>query len=182
MISSISGMRRGSRLEMIYYDGQILAYDARDGALLYEKSGEMPDPELQETFYTDSLRIESPLHGTPAAYDKDSGRLVRELEQDAYLTYVTQAGEYVVVQYVTAEGYCFGQLLNEKCEVLAELPYLCDVIGERLIFDYPTGDLRETKIFELEELREMAEKGVSVCQTDPACSLQFPGGELRNLY
>ncbi len=172
----------GSRLEMIYYDGQILAYDARDGALLYEKSGEMPDPELQETFYTDSLRIESPLHGTPAAYDKDSGRLVRELEQDAYLTYVTQAGEYVVVQYVTAEGYCFGQLLNEKCEVLAELPYLCDVIGERLIFDYPTGDLRETKIFELEELREMAEKGVSVCQTDPACSLQFPGGELRNLY
>lgn len=146
----------GSRLEVIYYDGKVLAYDARDGALLYEKSGEAPDPGLLETFYTDSLRIESPLHGTPAAYDKDTGRLVRELEQDAYLTYVTQAGEYIVVQYVTAEGDCYGQLLNGKCEVLAELPGLCDVIGERLIFDYPTGDLRETRIYKLEDLREVA--------------------------
>ncbi len=146
----------GSRLEVIYYDGKVLAYDARDGKLLYEKSGEAPDPGLQETFYTDKLRIESPLHGTPAAYDKNSGKLVRELEQDAYLTYVTQAGKYIVVQYVTADGYCYGQLLDGKCEVLAELPYLCDVIGARLIFDYPTGDLRETRIYEVEELKGMA--------------------------
>lgn len=145
-----------SRLEVIYNDGTVAAYSAADGTLLYEKKGEEPDKEMYEEFVTDTLRIESPLHGTPAAYDLKSGRLVRELEKDTYLTYVTQAGDYVVVQFVTADGYCYGQLLNSRCGVLAELPYLSDVVGDRLIFDYPTGDLRETRIYEIEELVEMA--------------------------
>ena len=146
----------GSRLEVIYNDGTVTAYSAADGTLLYEKKGEKPDKGMYEEFVTDTLRIESPLHGTPAAYDLKSGRLVRELEKDTYLTYVTQAGDYVVVQFVTADGYCYGQLLDSRCGVLAELPYLSDVVGDRLIFDYPTGDLRETRIYEIEELVEMA--------------------------
>ena len=146
----------GSRLEVIYNDGTITAYSAADGKLLYEKKGEKPDEGMYEEFVTDTLRIESPLHGTPAAYDLKSGRLVRELEKDTYLTYVTQAGDYVVVQFVTADGYCYGQLLDGRCGVLAELPYLSDVVGDRLIFDYPTGDLREARIREIGELVEMA--------------------------
>lgn len=148
----------GSRLEVIYNDGTVTAYSAGDGKLLYEKQGEKPDKGMYEEFFTDTLRIESPLHGTPAAYDLRSGRLVRELEKDTYLTYVTQAGEYVVAQFVTADGYCYGQLLNGQCEVLAELPYLSDVLGERLIFDYSTGDLRESRIYEIEELTELAKE------------------------
>ena len=119
--------------------------------------GEKPDSTLFEEFYTDRLRIESPLHGTPAAYDKESGRLIKELAQDAYLTYVTQAGDYVVTQYVTADGEYYGQLLNESCEVLAELPYLSDVMGETLLFDYPTGNLRESRIYNLNELIQTAQ-------------------------
>lgn len=148
----------GARLEVIYNDGKRVGYDAKDGSLLYEEMGEKPDKTFYEEFYTDNLRMESPLHGTPAAYDIKTGRLVRELSKDAYLTYVTQAGEYLVAQYVTAEGDFYGELLNAQCEVLARLPYLCDVIGERLIFDYPTGDLREMKIYSKEELIEMGEK------------------------
>lgn len=147
----------GSRLEVIYNDGTIRAYSAEDGSLLYEKKGEKPDQGMYEEFVTDTLRIESPLHGTPAAYDLRTGRFVRELEKDTYLTYVTQSGAYIVVQYVTADGYCYGQLLNGKCEVLAELPYLCDVTDDMLIFDYPTGDLREVRIYEIGELVEAAE-------------------------
>ena len=77
---------------------------------IFEKKAEKPDKEMYEEFVTDTLRIESPLHGTPAAYDLKSGRLVRELEKDTYLTYVTQAGDYVVVQFVTADGCCYGQV------------------------------------------------------------------------
>lgn len=148
----------GSRLEVIYNDGTVTAYSAGDGSRLYEKKGEKPDQNMYEEFVTDTLRIESPLHGTPAAYDLKSGRLVRELEKDTYLTYVTQAGEYVVVQFVTADGYCYGQLLDSRCRVLAELPYLSDVIGNTLIFDYPTGNLREAQIHEIGELCEMAKR------------------------
>ncbi len=147
----------GSRLEVIYNDGTVTAYSAEDGSRLYEKKGEKPDKDMYEEFVTDTLRIESPLHGTPVAYDLKSDRLVRELEKDTYLTYVTQSGEYVIVQFVTADGYCYGQLLDSRCGVLAELPYLSDVIGDTLIFDYPTGNLRETQIYEIGELCEMAE-------------------------
>lgn len=146
----------GSRLEVIYNDGTVAAYSAEDGSLLYERKGEKPDRSLYEEFVTDTLRIESPLHGTPAAYDLKSGRLIRELEKDTYLTYVTQTGEYVIVQFVTANGYCYGQLLDSRCRVLAELPYLSDVVGDTLIFDYPTGNLRETRIYEIGELCEIA--------------------------
>ena len=146
-----------SRLDVYYNDGNVISYDAADGALLAETMGEKPDSTLFEEFYTDRLRIESPLHGTPAAYDKESGRLIKELAQDAYLTYVTQAGDYVVTQYVTADGEYYGQLLNENCEVLAELPYLSDVMGETLLFDYPTGNLRESRIYNLNELIQTAQ-------------------------
>ena len=148
----------GSRLEVTYNDGTIRAYSAVNGEVQYEKQGDRPDAGFGESFTVGNLRIESPLHGTPAAYDVKSGRLVRELEKDAYLTYVTQAGEYIVVQYVTADGYCYGQLLNDRCELLADLPYLCDVIEERLIFDYPTGNMRESHIYDIGELISIAQK------------------------
>ena len=65
-----------------------------------------------------------------------------------------------MAQYVTVEGDYYGELLNAQCEVLAKLPYLCDVIEERLIFDYPTGDLREIEIYSREELMEIGKKQI----------------------
>lgn len=147
-----------SRLEVIYNDGTVRAYSAQDGSVLWEKSGEAPDPSLYEEFFTDKLRITSPLHETPAAYDRESGELIRELEKDAYLTYVTQVGEYVITEYVSAQGERFGLLLDENCETLAKLPYLCDIAGDMLVFDYPSGILRQSRIYSLQELTALAEQ------------------------
>lgn len=145
-----------SYLQVIYNDGRINTYDAGDGKLLSEKTGEKPDKEMYEEFYTQEYRIESPLHGTPVVYDAETDQKITELEQEAYLTYVTEGDEYIIAQYVTAEGICFGQLLDKKCEVLAELPNLCDVTEDFLLFDYPTGDIRKSKIYQIDEIIQTA--------------------------
>ncbi len=97
------------------------------------------------------------MHGTPAVYDKESGKLIRELEKDAYLTYVTQTGDYIITEYITTENERYGLLLNEKCETLAKLPNLCDIVDGSLIFDYSSGDLRKSSIYGLDELKVLAE-------------------------
>lgn len=145
-----------SYLEVFYYDGRICRYDAADGTLFDEETADPPDPSLHETFETDTLRIESPLHGTPVAYDKTSGRKVAELDPDAYLTYVTQVEDCLVVQYVTADNQRYGRVLDGQCRVLATLPELCDVVGETLLFDYPTGDVRQAPLYDLATLLQMA--------------------------
>lgn len=146
----------GSRLEIYYKDGRITAYSAEDGTLLYEKTGEMPDMTLNEEFLTDEYRIVSRLHEAPEVYDRKSGKLVCYLKDDDSLTYVTQIDGGIVVQYVTADGYCYGQLLDEKCKVIAELPYLCDVLDGSLIFDCPNGNLRQSRVYLIDEIKEIA--------------------------
>lgn len=148
----------GSWLEVIYNDGRVLGYRASDGVLDYERKIKPPDPTLYEKFETEQLLFSSPLHGPVSVYDRETGNLVRELEEDAYLTYVTEIGQGIVVQYVTADGFFYGQLLNGQCQILAELPYLCDVIDGQLVFDYPTGNLRESRIYSIDELIDMAHK------------------------
>lgn len=149
----------GSRLEITYYDGTVMAYSAEDGSVCYEKHVEAPDRDIVDIFETDLYRIESPLHGSPQVYDIKSGKLLYELSEDAYLTYVTQVNDYIIVQYISAsDDYCYGHLLNNQCEVLAELPYLCDIYEERLYFDYPSGDVRGSRIFNIDELIENAQK------------------------
>ena len=141
-----------SYLEVIYYDGTVRTYSAADGSLRSETVGEAPNPDLYEEFVTDHLRITAPLHEAPVAYDRESGREIRTLEQDAYLTYVTQVGEYVITEYISAQGERYGLLLDENCETLAYLPNLCDIVGERLVFDYSSGSVRESRIYSIQEL------------------------------
>ena len=144
-----------SYLEVTYYDGMVRAWSGQDGALLWERQEEKPDTSADEVFFTDSLRIEAPLHETPVAYDLDTGKEVAELEADDYLIYVTQAGGYVITEYVTALGERYGLLMNDRCEVLARLPDLCDMVDDTLYFDCPSGHLRSSPIYGLDELREM---------------------------
>lgn len=145
-----------SCLEVTYDNGKADIYSAKDGSLLREEVTEMSAQDLDEEFLVDDLRIESPLHGTPTVYDAKTGQELARLKKDTYLTYVEKAGDYIIAQYITADGYRSGQLLNKECEVLAELPYLCDVIGDKLIFDYPAGSIRESKIYDVDELIHMA--------------------------
>lgn len=145
-----------SYLEVIYNDGKSRVYSAADGTLVNETQNAAPDRSLYEEFHVNGLRIESPLHGAPAAYDEKTGKQVNVLSEEDYLTYVTPAGENFVAQFMTTDGYFYGQLLNADCEVLAQLPYLCDVINNVLIFDYPTGNLRQSHIYDIGQLQSAA--------------------------
>ena len=148
-----------SWLEVTWYDGTVRRYSGADGSLLGEERGEAPDESLYEEFFTSRYRITSPLHGTPAAYDRETGSLVKELEKDAYMTYVTELGEYIITEYTSATGERYGLLLNQALETLAVLPNLCDVADGRLIFDYPSGHLRESRIYSLAELLARTDRG-----------------------
>lgn len=148
----------GSYLEVFYNDGTIRSYSALDGSLLSERSGEAPDGTLYEEFLTDAYRITSPLHGTPEVYDRESGKLVCTLEPDAYLTYVTQVGDKIITEYISAQGQRYGLLLDENCETLADLPGLCDVLPDgTLVFDDMRGNLRQSRIYSMQELLALAE-------------------------
>lgn len=143
----------GSYLEVIYYSGLRQAWSAVDGTLLWEKHGDAADTSLEDVFTTDELQILSPLHGTPAAYDLKTGKLVRELEAEDYLTYVTQVGSQIITEYISAQGQRYGLLLDGNCNVLAELPCLCDILADgTLVFDDMRGNLRQGRIYSTQEL------------------------------
>ena len=140
------------RLEVTFQDGRICAYSAKDGTLIEERQGDQPDLTLYEEFYTDEYRIETSLHETPVVYEKDGNRKICELEPDAELVYVTQSGPYIITEYLSMDGQRYGLILNGDCETLAELPYLCDIDGDVLYFDYPAGVVRQTRIYSIDEL------------------------------
>lgn len=147
----------GDVLEVIYNQGTVRRYAIDDGNLLSEEPGPPPDRTLDEEFLTDRLRITAPLHGSPVAYDRESGERIRELEREDYLTYVTQVEEYIVTEYITSQGERYGLLLNEACETLARLPGLCDILPDgTLIFDDMRGNLRQSRIYSKQDLVDLA--------------------------
>lgn len=149
---------KGSRLEVIYYSGLVRSYSAADGSVVSEEQKDPPDASLYEEFLTDHLRIERPLHGTPVVYDRETGEMLRELDPDYTITYATQAGDRVIIQYISAQtGEHYGLLMNENLDTLARLPGLCDILEDgRLIFDDMKGSLRQSRIYTAQELMELA--------------------------
>lgn len=147
----------GSWLEVIWYDGMVRCYSAADGTLLSETAGEPPSKDLYEEFYTDKYRIASSLHGAPEVYDIRSGRLVATLEEDSYLTYVTQIEGYIMTEYISAAGERYGILLDNDLQKLAYLPGLCDITEDMLVFDYGSGNLRQCRLYSLQELIALGE-------------------------
>ena len=146
-----------SWLEVTYNNGFVRDYSAADGSVLDERQGDAPDLSLTEEFLTDRFRIVRTLHDAPVVYDRQSGKRIRELQQDDTLTYVDQIGDCLMTWYITAQGEWYGLLLDENLETLARLPYLCDVLENRVVFDYPSGELKESPLYSLEELLSMAE-------------------------
>lgn len=147
----------GSWLETIWYDGTVRCYSSADGSLISEIRQEAPDRKLYEEFYIDQYRIASSLHEPPEVYESDTGKLVAVLEEESYLTYVTEAGEYIITEYITASGGRYGILLDRSFQELAYLPGLCDFIGDMLVFDYESGNLRQCKLYSMDELAALGE-------------------------
>lgn len=146
-----------SYLEVIWYDGKIRHYSAKDGSLLYEIQDKAPAKSLYEEFETDSYRVISNLHSAPEVYEKENGELVAVLEEDAYLTYVTQIGENILTEYISTSGERYGVLLNHNLEKTAVLPGVCDFWENMLIFDDKTGILRHSRLYSPQELMTLGE-------------------------
>lgn len=113
---------------------------------------------MYEEFYTDKYKIISYLHSAPEVYETDMNNLVKTLEEDAYLTYVTQVEENILTEYVSTSGERFGVLLNQELEKLAVLPGLCDVWDDMLLFDNGMGIVRQCRFYSQQELFTLAEK------------------------
>lgn len=145
-----------SWLEVTWYDGTVRRYDANDGRLISEDKTKAPDMDLYEEFYAGNYRIESKLHEAAKAYDIKSGKPVRTLESEAYLTYVSEYGDYIITEYVSESGERYGLLMNQRLETLAYLPRLCDITEEGLIYDYGAGGLRRSPLYGIDELVKMA--------------------------
>lgn len=147
-----------SWLEVIWYDGTVRCYDAKDGTLISEEMGKKPSKTLKETFETDKYQFVSELHGTPQVYDRKTEKLVGELEKDSYLTYVTEWNGMILTEYVDADGRRYGLILNQDLETLAYLPDLCDMEDGTFFFDYGNGELRQCRFYSLQDLMELGEQ------------------------
>lgn len=148
----------GSRLEVIYYDGQVRSYSAEDGRLLAETRRDPPDRSLEEEFLTSRYRIVRGPLGTPEVSDRTSGEPVGQLQSEDTLIYMTETGEYLVAEFwADSSQERYGLLLNQDLEVLAKLPNLCDVTANgTLLFDDMAGNLRQSLIYSPEELLALA--------------------------
>lgn len=143
-------------LEVTYYDGRVLLYDGRGGELVEYRDIVPPDESLYEEFLTDHYRVTSPLHGAPEAFPLEGGEAVADLSSEGYLTYVTQVGDYLITEYVTASGQRYGLLRDSQWAVLARLPGLCDITEDgTLIFDDGKGILRQSRIYSTQELTDL---------------------------
>lgn len=140
-------------LEVTYYDGQVLRYDGATGELVGQEQIAPPDASLYEEFFTDRYRVTSPLHGAPEAFLLSGGDAVADLTSEGYLTYVTQVGDYLITEYITADGERYGLLRDDAWAVLARLPQLCDITEDgTLVFDDGQGILRQSRIYSAQEL------------------------------
>lgn len=146
----------GSYLEVIWYDGRHRFYSATDGTLIKEEQQEKPDERLYEEFLTSKYRFTSELGKVAEVYNLKNGKKVMSLPQEAYLTYVTETGDYIVVQYVimseNGDRDKTAILMNQQLETVAVLPDLCDVYNDTLYFDYMSGHIKKSRIYSVDEL------------------------------
>lgn len=148
----------GDCLEVTYYSGKIVSYSADNGEIISETEGSPPDKGAGEEFETEQFIIKAPLQGTPTVYSKESGEKLTDLSSEDDLTYITEVDGYIIAQYRGTDGRYYGVLMNNDCEPIARLPNLCDISGNSLVFDFPSGNIKISPIYELDELKNRAKK------------------------
>lgn len=146
----------GDYLEVTYYSGKVVSYSASTGNVISENETVPPDDSLDEELETESFIVKAPLHGAPTVYDKKTGSEIAVLSGEDHLTYITETDKYIISQYISSEGMYYGVLMNKKFEPIAKMPYLCDISGDMLIYDLPSGNIKISPVYELNELKEKA--------------------------
>ena len=147
---------QGDYLEVFYDDGRVRRYDAKNGEFLGEMLQEPPDGTHDEGFEMEDASIDAPLIGTPEIYQSD-GTYIGELDPDGYMVNAVQTGDFLVTEYINANGERYGFLLTLDGKAIADLPNICDILSDgTLIFDDQHGNLYYSRIYSLEELLVMA--------------------------
>ena len=144
-------------LEMRYRNGRIVGYSVWTGERLYEEWGETPDPEHPvNKFQTADYLVVSNNRGAPEIYDASGENLLKIMEGTNHLAYARQIGDYLILHYNAIEEdqqKFYGLLLDRNLETVAELPQLCDYLPDgTLIFDDMFGNLRQSRIYSIDEL------------------------------
>ncbi len=147
-----------SYLEVIWYDGIVNYYSARDGRMMETRQITPPSKDLYEEFETTKYRFESTLHEPVEVYDIESGNKIATLDEDAELVYVTEVGEYVIAEYFDMQSKRYGILLDENMETVAHFPNMSDFYNNQVVFDYGKGKLFASKIYTTSELLEIAKE------------------------
>ncbi|MDO5132346.1 MAG: protein kinase family protein [Eubacteriales bacterium] len=142
-----------SRLEVTWFDGTVRCYSAADGSLLSVSHVRPPDRSLREAFVTGKYRLVSMPQKPTEIFDLKTGEKRGEFNVDANLAYVTEVNGFLIMEYfTTVERKRYGLLVNDSFEILAELPGLCDILGDELIFDDRAGSLYSRRLYSLQEL------------------------------
>lgn len=152
---------KDSYLEIKYNNGSVNKYSATNGELVEKRQEKAPDQSLDEVFQIDDYIVESPLHGALKVYRGKKRELVTTLKEDGFLTYVNKIGDNYVFQYVTTDGCKYGYMFDKKFEKIAYLPNLCDVVENGFLFDCGNGLIRKAKLYQIEELKELAKKEIN---------------------
>ncbi|MCR5233316.1 MAG: serine/threonine-protein kinase [Lachnospiraceae bacterium] len=156
----------GSYLEVKWYDGTVRDYSVVNGSIIREERHDSPNKDLFEEFVTEHYKVASSLHEAPVVYDNETGRQLAVLQEEAYLTYVTETGYGLMTEYISSAGERYGVLLNDRFEPVAVLPALCDVYDDTAYFDYKAGDIRESRLYSLTELKALGEEAVNRKERD----------------
>lgn len=168
-----------SWLEVFWYDGTVRKYDDKDGHLIAEYQRDAPNKELYEEFSTNDYKVISSLHKAPEIYSKKTNKLLKVLENEDYLTYVSQIDGMLLLEYVRASVATdavqikernningmigvekYGVLMNNNFEEVANIPGLCDHINDVMYFDDALGIIRKTEILSLQKLKDIARKSL----------------------
>ena len=114
------------------------------------------DYSSRKEFLTQKHRLAAE-QGRIIIYDRETGQNLGEMEENARVENITQAGENIIIQYLDPEdGTRFGCLVNEYFETLAFLPGLCGVENGELLFECPDKSIRRTPVYTLLELIDLA--------------------------
>jgi len=118
-------------------------------------------PGFVEAFFMPNAVVVSPMHGNPAVYDLRRGRLIYEFDVSGYLLDIFVADGLYISRFLAMGEGMFALLLNDRFRPIATLPYFNELKGGMLIFNYPRGMLRQSKILSLDELIAIANDLVS---------------------
>ena len=140
-----------------YNDGTVYRYSAFDGDLLSTAEEPAPDPDMYQILETGDYTVEFPFRETPEIHDRKSGKLLYTLELDGIVSDVTQLDDKLIILYSSANlEERSAVYVDADGRILADLPQLCDVLPDRtLIFDDGIGNLRQGRLLNLDELREL---------------------------